>query len=112
MSWIYGLEEDTISPTHTICISLHKAEERRSYYTIMDKQKYGDRMVGRFQNRESFSIFLPESLKKTGNAKSYRDVLPIKNISEYLSTCGFDVSWIKNASDMQAKELQVEMAVF
>lgn len=111
MSWIYGLEEDITQPSHTVCVAFHKADERLSYYGIMDKANHGDRIVGRFQNKESFHIYLPESAKKEGNAKSYRDALPIKDIKEYLGNYGLDWDRVKSASQMQAKEMEVEMAV-
>lgn len=84
---------------------------RLSYYGTMDKLKYGDRVVGRFQNGESFSIYLPESNKKEGNAKSYSDVLPIKSFDKYLEICGLDEVLMKKATDMPGEEIEVEMAV-
>lgn len=77
----------------------------------MDKSKYGDRVVGRFQNGESFSIYLPDAYKKDGNAMSYSDVLPINAIDKYLETCGLDEMWLKKASDLSGEEIEVEMAV-
>lgn len=68
-------------------------------------------MVGRFQNGESFSIYLPEAYKKDGNARSYSDVLPIKRIDEYLDTCGLDEAWLEKVTDMPGVEIEVEMAV-
>jgi len=74
-------------PSQTICVAVHENDERLSYYAVMDKSKYGDaRMVGRFQNGESFSIYLPEAYKKDGNARTFSDILPIKRIGEYLGT--------------------------
>lgn len=100
MSWIWGISGDMETPRQTICVAAHINDVRLSYYGIMDKSKYGDRIVGRFQNGESFSVYLPEANKKEGNAKSYSDVLPIKMIGQYLETCGFDEIWIEKAADM------------
>ena len=77
----------------------------------MDKSKYGDRVVGRFQNGESFSIYLPEAYKKEGNAKSYSDVLPLKVISQYLEWCGLNELWLEKVDAMQGMEIEVEMAI-
>ena len=112
MSWICGLPEDVNPPSKTVCVAQHKNDERLSYYGIMDKQRYGDtRLVGRFQNGESFSIYLPDAGKKDGNAQSFRDVLPIKSITQYLSSCGFDESWLNKSFEIANKEIVVEMAV-
>lgn len=112
ISWIVGLPEDRNVPDKTICVALHKTEERLSYYSVMDKQKFGDaRMVGRFQNGESFSIYLPEAYKKNGNAQSFKDVLPIKSIVQYLSSCGFEKGYPDMLSEKPCKEIIVEMAV-
>lgn len=112
MSWIWGTSEDEKKPGQTICVAVHVSDARLSYYTIMDKQIYGDaRMVGRFQNGESFSIYLPDAYKKDGNAQSYSDVLPIKRIGQYLETCGLDEAWLDRAADLPGEEMEVEMAV-
>lgn len=111
MSWIWGLSEDVKPPAQTICVALHKNDERLSYYGIMDKVKFGDNIVGRFQNGESFAVYLPEAYKKDGNAKSYRDVMPIKSIRQYLLSCGFDDTWMDQASHMTYEEIEVEMAI-
>lgn len=112
MGWIWGLEEDVKIPSHTICVAVHENDERLSYYAVMDKYKYGDaRMIGRFQNGESFSIYLPEAYKKDGNARTFSDVLPIKRIGEYLETCGFDETWLEKVTEMPGEEFEVEMAV-
>lgn len=111
MSWIIWESDEIKSPSQTICVAVNKKDARLSYYGIMDKPKYGDRVVGRFQNRESFSIYLPEAYKKDGNAKSYRDVLPIKMIDKYLEVCGLDEKWLNAAVDMSGEEIEVEMAV-
>lgn len=110
-SWIIIKEGEVKSSDRALCVAYNKKDTRLSYYGTMDKLKYGDRVVGRFQNGESFSIYLPESNKKEGNARSYSDVLPIKSIAEYLETCGFDESWLKNAADMIGEEIEVELAV-
>lgn len=110
MSWILGSLEE-VKPSQTICVAANIKDARLSYYGTMDKLKYGDRIVGRFQNGESFSIYLPESNKKEGNAKSYSDVLPIKSIDKYLEMCGLDEIWLKKAADMSGEEIEVEMAV-
>ncbi|MDE6620077.1 MAG: ankyrin repeat domain-containing protein [Lachnospiraceae bacterium] len=112
MSWIWGIPDDIKTPSQTICAAVHENDERLSYYAVMDKSKYGDaRMVGRFQNGESFSIYLPEAYKKDGNARSYSDVLPIKRIDEYLDACGMDETWLEKATDMSGVDIEVEMAV-
>lgn len=112
MSWIVGLSEDINFPSKTICVAQHKNDDRLSYYGIMDKQKYKDtRLVGRFQNGESFSIYLPEAFKKDGNAQSFGDMLPIKSIGQYLASCGFDEVWLNMLSEMPSKEIIVEMAI-
>lgn len=111
MSWIFGGSEEIKTPSRTICVATNIKDARLSYYGTMDKSKYGDRVVGRFQNGESFSIYLPESNKKEGNAKSYSDVLPIKTIDKYLETCGLDEIWLKKAADTVGEEIEVEMAV-
>lgn len=112
MSWIWGLPEDQNPPSQTICVAQHKNDERLSYYGIMDKQKFKDtRLVGRFQNGESFSIYLPEAYKKDGNAQCFGDVLPIQSIVQYLASCGFDAAWLNTLSELPGKELIVEMAV-
>ena len=110
-SWIWGREEETKTPSQTICVAINIKDARLSYYGTMDKSKYGDRVVGRFQNGESFSIYLPESNKKEGNAKSYSDVLPIKMIDKYLETCGLDEIWLNEAADISGEEIEVEMAI-
>lgn len=111
ISWIFGGAEETSPPSQTICLAHNIKDARLSYYGTMDKSKYGDRVVGRFQNGESFSVYLPESNKKEGNAKSYGDVLPIKTIDKYLEMCGLDEIWLKKAADMSGEEVEVEMAV-
>lgn len=112
MSWVWGTPDDNKTPSQTICVAIHENDERFSYYAVMDKSKYGDaRMVGRFQNGESFSIYLPEAYKKDGNARTYSDVLPIKKINEYLDTCGMDGAWIEKSANMPGVEIEVEMAV-
>lgn len=112
MSWIWGTSEDVKKPTQTICVAAHAGDVRLSYYAIMDKLLYGDtHMVGRFQNGESFYICSPEAYKKDGNAKSYRDVLPVTMIDEYLSIRGFDVIWLEKAVNLPGEEIEVEMAV-
>lgn len=111
MSWICGRVEEIKIPSLTICVAYNIKDMRLSYYGTMDKSKYGDCVVGRFQNGESFSIYLPESNKKEGNAKSYSDVLPIRSIEKYLETCGLDEVLMKKASDMAGEEIEVEMAV-
>lgn len=111
MSWIWGISGDTDMPRQTICVAVHVNDVRLSYYGIMDKSKYGDRIVGRFQNGESFSVYLPEANKKEGNAKSYSDVLPIKKIGHYLESCGLDEIWVEKAANMSGEEIEVEMAV-
>lgn len=111
MSWIFGGVEEIKPPSQTICVAANIKDTRLSYYGTMDKSKYGDRVVGRFQNGESFSIYLPESNKKEGNAKSYSDVLPIKTIDKYLETCGLDEIWFKKVVDMSGEEIEIEMAV-
>lgn len=112
MSWIWGIPDDIKTPSQTICAAVHENDERLSYYAVMDKSKYGDaRMVGRFQNGESFSIYLPEAYKKDGNARSYSDVLPIKRIDEYLDACGMDETWLEKTTDRSGVEIEVEMAV-
>ncbi len=111
MSWIWGISGDVKTPRQTICVAAHVNDERLSYYGIMDKTQYGDRIVVRFQNGESFSVYLPEAYKKDGNARSYSDVLPIKRIGQYLETCGLDEIWLEKAADMQGVEIEVEMAV-
>ena len=112
MSWVWGTPDDIKIPSQTICVAVHENDERLSYYGVMDKTKYGDaRMVGRFQNGESFSIYLPEAYKKDGNARSYSDVLPIKRIDEYLDTCGMDETWLEKATELPGEEIEVEMAV-
>lgn len=111
MSWFWGISEDTEIPKQNICIALHKEDERLSYYGIIEDLTYGDRLVGRFQNRESFSIYLPEAYKKGGNAKSYADVLPIKSISRYLDTCGFEENWLEESTNMPYKEITVELVI-
>lgn len=109
-SWLAGLPEDIDPPSRTICIARHKEEERFSYYGIMDKQRFYDtRLVGRFQNGESFSIYLPEAYKKGGNAKSFGDVLPVKAL--YLDSCGFNEVWLNMLSKMPSEKIVVEMAV-
>lgn len=111
MSWIYGLSEDDNTPSKTICVALHKNDERLSYYGIMDKKIYGDaRLFGRFQNGESFSIYLPEAYKKDGNAQTFGDVLPIRSIKKYLQFCGFDEIELENMEQMDGEEIEVEMA--
>ena len=78
----------------------------------MDKQRLGNaRLVGRFQNGESFSIYLPDAFKKDGNAQSFRDALPVKSITQYLSSCGFDETWLNKSFEIADKEIVVEMAV-
>ena len=112
MSWIWGLPEDVNPPSKSICVAQHKNDERLSYYGIMDKHRYGDaRLVGRFQNGESFSIYLPDAFKKDGNAQSFRDALPIKSITQYLSSCGFDEAWLNKSFKKADKEVVVEMAL-
>lgn len=112
MSWIWGLPEDKNPPSRTVCAALHESDERLSYYGVMDKITIGDaRLVGRFQNGESFSIYLPEAYKKDGNAQSYRDFLPITSIRQYLTSCGFDEAWLHALSEMPGSEIVVEMAV-
>lgn len=111
ISWIFGESEEISSPSQTMCVAYNIKDARLSYYGTMDKSKYGDRVVGRFQNGESFSIYLPESNKKEGNAKSYSDVLPVKTIDKYLVMCGLDEIWLKEAADMSGEEVEVEMAV-
>lgn len=112
MSWIVGKPEEIASPSQTICVADNIKDARLSYYATMDKSKYGDdRVVGRFQNGESFSVYLPEAYKKEGNAKSYSDVLPIKAINKYLETCGLDGMWLKEAAGLSGEEIEVEMAV-
>ncbi len=111
MSWIVGKEDEMKPSDRAMCVAFHKKDTRLSYYGTMDKLKYGDRIVGRFQNGESFSIYLPESNKKEGNARSYSDVLPIKTIAKYLEVCGMDETWLENAAGMIGEEIEVEMAV-
>ena len=112
MSWIVGKPEEIASPSQTICVADNIKDARLSYYATMDKLKYGDdRVVGRFQNGESFSVYLPEAYKKEGNAKSYSDVLSIKDINKYLEICGLDEMWLKKAADLSGEEIEVEMAV-
>lgn len=111
MSWIVGASEEIAHPSHTICVAANIKDARLSYYGTMDKSKFGDRVVGRFQNGESFSIYLPDAYKKDGNAMSYSDVLPIKSIDKYLETCGLDEMWLKKAADLSGEEIEVEMAV-
>lgn len=110
MSWIVGRSEEISPPSHTICVADNINDARLSYYGTMDKSKYGDRVVGRFQNGESFSIYLPDAYKKDGNAMSYSDVLPMKSIDKYLETCGLDEMWLKKAADLSGEEIEVEMA--
>lgn len=109
MSWIWGEDEETKSPNQTICVAVNVKDTRLSYYGIMDKLKYGDRVVGRFQNGESFSIYLPESNKKEGNAKSYSDILSIKMIDKYLQICGLDEIRLNEVADMAGEEIEVEI---
>lgn len=111
MSWILKREDEIKPEGKTICVAFNKKDARLSYYGTMDKAKYGDRVVGRFQNGESFSIYLPESNKKDGNAKSYSDVLPITTISEYLEKNGLNEKWLKNAAVMNGEEIEAEMAI-
>ncbi len=112
MSWIWGISGDVKMPRQTICVATHVNDARLSYYGIMDKPKYGDAWImGRFQNGESFSVYLPEAYKKEGNARSDRDLLPIKMIGQYLETCGFDEMWLNKATDMPGEEIEVEIAV-
>lgn len=111
MSWICREGKDAIPPSQTICVTINTKDERLSYYGTMDKSKYGDRVVGRFQNGESFSIYLPESYKKGGNARSYRDALPIKMIDKYLQIQGLDEICLNKVADMSGEEIEVEMAV-
>lgn len=111
MSWFWGIAEDSIIPKQNICVALHKNEERCSYYGVIEDLQHGDRMVGRFQNGESFSIYLPEAYKKNGNAKSYSDILPNKSVSLYLNNCGFSLEWLNQPSAMPGREFEVEMAV-
>ena len=92
-------------------MAINVKDERLSYYGTMDKIKYGDHIVGRFQNGESFSIYLPEAYKKEGNAKSYSDVLPIKTIDQYLKTCGLDEMCIRQAANMPGVEIEAEMSI-
>lgn len=111
MSWIVGFSEEEKKPDQTICVAINRNDTRLSYYGVMDKSKYGDRVVGRFQNGESFSIYLPDAYKKEGNAKSYSDVLPLKVISQYLEWCGLDELWLEKVDAMQGMEIEVEMAI-
>ena len=111
LSWIYGLKEDETWPSKTICVAINDKDERLSYYGTMDKAKYGDQIVGRFQNGESFSVYLPEANKKEGNAKSYSDVLPIKIIDQYLETCGLDEMCIRQAANVPGVEIEAEMSI-
>lgn len=112
MSWIWGISGDVKMPRQTICVATHVNDARLSYYGIMDKSKYGDAWImGRFQNGESFSVYLPEAYKKEGNARSDRDLLPIKMIGQYLEICGFDEMWLNKATDMPGEEIEVEIAV-
>lgn len=112
MSWIWGTAEDVKKPRQTICVAAHVDDARLSYYAIMDKLSFNDdHMVGRFQNGESFYIYLPDAYKKDGNAKSYRDYLPIKMIGQYLEICGLDEAWLDKAADLPGAEMEVEMAV-
>ncbi len=111
ISWIAGREEELKAPSQTICVAVNEKDTRLSYYGIINKAKYGDRIVGRFQNGESFSIYLPESNKKDGNARSYSDVLPIKSIDKYLEICGLNGIWLKEITAMSGEEIEVEMAI-
>ena len=112
MSWIWGTSEDVKKPGQTICVAAHAGDMRLSYYAIMDKILFNDtHMVGRFQNGESFYIYLPEAYKKDGNAKSYRDYLPIKKIDQYLDICGLDEKWLDKAADLPGAEMEVEISV-
>lgn len=109
MSWFWGTSDDARIPKQNICVALHE-DNRRSYYGVVTNLKYGDRLVGRFQNRESFCIYLPEAYKKDGNAKSYRDELPVTSISQYLFSCGFEEKWLNDYTKMPYHEITVEMA--
>lgn len=101
--------------TKFICVedtTMEYLQEKILDYAIMDKLLFNDtHMVGRFQNGESFYIYLPEAYKKDGNAKSYRDYLPIKMIGQYLEICGLDETWLDKAAELPGVEMEVEMAV-
>lgn len=111
VSWIFGLPSDEKLPGKTVCVAVNRNDARLSYYGIMDKEKFGDHIVGRFQNGESFRIYLPEANKKGGNASSYSDVLPVKMIGQYLGEDGFDEAWLDGELDVPCREVEVDMAV-
>lgn len=109
MSWFWGTSEDICIPKQNICVALHE-DSRLSYYGVIADLKYGDRLIGRFQNRESFCIYLPDAYKKGGNAKSCKNELPVTSISQYLFSCGFDDKWLNCYVKMPYHEITVEMA--
>jgi len=110
VSWIVGLKEKE-PLKETICVALNKKEERCSYYGILDKEYSDTRLFGRFQNGESFSIYLPEAYKKDGNAQSFRDYLPISSIEKYLNSRGFKYGCMAKLAEMTGREINVEIAI-
>ena len=58
-TWLLGLESYDDKPDLTVAISLHKFDDRLSYYGILDNDSDGDKVIGVF-NGDRFSIYLPD----------------------------------------------------
>lgn len=108
MSWFCGTDNQE-KPTHNICVAMN-TDARYSYYAVIEDPHYGDTLIGRFQNGESFSIYLPGACIAGGNAKECHHSLGEKNISRYLKSCGFDSRWLKETESYTFISVDVDIA--
>lgn len=109
MSWFFGTDTQK-EPKQNICVALNE-DTRYSYYAVIEDCYYGDILIGRFQNGESFSIDLPGAYIKGGNAKKSYNRLEEKNIELYLKTCGFDRKWLEQVEKHREIYIDVDIAV-
>lgn len=109
MSWFCGTD-DQEKPTQNICVAFNE-DARYSYYAVIEDYHYGDTLIGRFQNGESFSIDLPGAYIEGGNAKECYNSLGEKNINMYFKSCGFDGKWLEPIESYTFTYVDVDIAV-
>lgn len=94
-SWLLGLNKDIDRPDLTVALSLHKSDDKLSYYARLDDtESLGDSFVGVFNDGEKFSIFLPECYDEHKNMKFEDNNLSIVGIKEYMDNMGVNIDYL------------------
>jgi len=106
-TWLLGLESYDDKPDLTVAISLHKFDDRLSYYGILDNDSDGDKVIGVFNNGDRFSIYLPDCFHDNKNIKNEYNDLLIVGVKEYMNSLGVDIDCLIKDLESYSKYINI-----